>query len=109
MIDAMNFVNNECPYIADIITSVTKCKSENDAKSIRGLMTFLALMRIGNQKFKGLSEAIGLSLVLKGTKDAFFDFAVKMGISCSKRQCLNILDKKTSTALQVYINITDST
>ena len=58
-------------------------------------------MRINNQKHKGLAEAMGLALLLKGVPGSFFDMAVKSGLSCSYQHVIDMLSARASDIIKV--------
>ena len=69
----------------------------NNSKLVQGFYVWGQMLRVNSQKFKGMAEAIGLTMLLKGVPKSFFDFAVKLKVSCSYQQCIDILRRRAKT------------
>jgi hypothetical protein len=104
MEDAFRWTKSNCPLLWRMLDTIMESKESttisdegdlSNAKVGRALKAWASLMRIRSQKsVKGLTEAVGLSLLLKGVPKAVFDYTVKNGFACSYQHCIDILDRR---------------
>ena len=73
----------------------------SDPKMLRGLLAWCALVRVNSQKWKGMSEVLGLALLAKNVPTPVIRLLTRLGICCSYQTTIKILEKQDSPISQV--------